>query len=140
MTAVIGTRPAPRYPAPMESSLPRETLVALLAEQRALEEQVHDLRLSATQTLRVGQALLAFARREDQAFSAVAPLLDPVVQLGLEVEHRQFEEDLQLLEWLVKTTPDSPDVLVLTVSLRMRMRQHVDRDGRLLARAAVMAK
>ena len=124
----------------MESSLPRDTLVTLLAEQRALEEQVHDLRLSAPQTLRVGEALLAFARREDQAFSAVAPLLDPVVQLGLEVEHRQFEEDLQLLEWLVNTTPKSPDVLVLTVSLRMRMRQHVERDGRLLARAAVMAK
>ncbi len=140
MTPVIGARAATRYPASMEPSLPRETLVTLLAEQRALEEQVHDLRLSATQTLRVGQALLAFARREDQAFSAVAPLLDPVVRLGLEVEHRQFEEDLQLLEWLVKTTPESPDVLVLTVSLRMRMRQHVDRDGRLLARAAVMGK
>ena len=124
----------------MEPSLSPETLVALLAEQRALEDQVHDLRLCAEQTLRVGQSLLAFGRREHEAFSAVAPLLDPVVQLSLEVEHRQFEDDLQLLEWLVKTTPESPDVLVLTVSLRTRMRQHVDRDGRLLARAAVMGK
>lgn len=124
----------------MEQSLSKNTLGALLAEQRALEEQVHDLRLCAEQTLRVGEALLDFARREDQAFSAVAPLLDPVVQQGLAGEHRQFEEDLQLLEWLVKTTPESPDVLVLTVSLRTRMRQHIDRDGRLLARAAGMAK
>ncbi len=124
----------------MEPSLSRETLVALLAEQRALEEQVHDLRLGAKQTLRVGQALLAFARREDQAFSAVAPLLDPVVQQDLAGEHRQLEEDLQLLDWLVRTTPESPDILVLTVSLRTRMRQHVDRDGRLLSRAAGMAR
>lgn len=123
----------------MEPSLRRGTLAALIAEQSALEDQVHDLRLCPEQALRVGRALLAFARREDEAFSAVAPLLDPVVQLELEGEHRQFEEDLQLLEWLVTTTPDSPDVLVLTVSLRSRMRHHVDRDGRLLARAALIA-
>ena len=123
----------------MASSLSRDTLAALLAEQRSLEERVHDLRLDAEEMLRVGRDLLAFARREDEAFSAVAPLLDPVVQLDLAVEHRQFEEDLQLLAWLVETTPACPDVLVLTVSLRMRMRQHVERDGRLLARAAGMA-
>lgn len=120
----------------MEPSFDRDTLAALLAEQRALEEQVRGLRLGAAEILQVGQALLAFARHEDEAFSAVAPLLDPVVQLDLAVEHRQFEEDLQLLEWLVKTTPESPDVAVLTVSLRARMRHHVGRDGRLLARAA----
>ena len=124
----------------MEPSLSHSTLSALLAEQRAIEDQVHDLRLSAEQALRVGRALLAFAHREDQAFSAVASLLDPAVQQDLAVEHRQFEEDLQLLEWLMQTTPDSPDVLVLTVSLRTRMREHVDRDGRLLARAVGLAK
>lgn len=124
----------------MEPSLSHSTLAALLAEQRSLEEQVHDLRLCAEETLRVGQALLAFAHREDQAFSAVAPLLDPVVQPDLAVEHQQLAEDLQLLEWLVQTTPESPDILVLTVSLRGRMRQHVDRDGRLLSRAAGMAR
>lgn len=124
----------------MESSLSHKTLAALLAEQRALEEQVHDLRLDAAQTLRVGSALLAFAKREDEAFSTIASLLDPVVQQDLAGEHRQLGEDLQLLDWLVRTMPDSPDILVLTVSLRTRMRQHVDRDGRLLARAAAMAK
>lgn len=124
----------------MPSSISHNMLVALLAEQRALEEQVHEIGLGAEETLRVGQALLAFARREDQAFSAVAPLLDPVVQQDLAGEHRQLEDDLQLLDWLVKTTPESPDVLVLTASLRTRMRQHVERDGRLLARAAVMTK
>lgn len=124
----------------MEPSLSHRTLTALMAEQQALEEQVHDLRLGAEQTLRVGNALLSFAQREDQAFSAVASLLDPIVQQDLAREHRQLEEDLQLLDWLVQTTPDSPDILVLTVSLRTRMRQHVDRDGRLLSRAAGLAR
>lgn len=140
MTPVIYPRARSRYPASMEPSLSHRTLTALLAEQQALEEQVHDLRLGAEQTLRVGNALLSFAQREDQAFSAVASLLDPIVQQDLAREHRQLEEDLQLLDWLVQTTPDSPDILVLTVSLRTRMRQHVDRDGRLLSRAAGLAR
>src|SRR5688500_4831040 len=120
----------------MEPSIAQEALAALPAEQRALEAQVHALRLGAGEILRVGRALLAFARHDDAALSAVAPLLDPAVQLDREGEHRQFEEDLQLLEWLVNTTPESPDVAVLTDSLRARMRHHVGRDGRLLARAA----
>jgi hypothetical protein len=66
----------------------------------------------------------------------VARLLDPAVQRDLAGEHEQIAEDLQLLEWLLRTTPDSPDVTVLTTSLLQRMRQHIDRDGRLLARAA----
>src|SRR5687768_5586032 len=98
----------------MEPSLSRSTLAALLAEQRSIEEQVHDRRLCAEQTLRVGHALLDFARREDQAFSTVAAWLDPAVQQDLAVEHRQLADDLQLLESLMQTTPDSPDVLVLT--------------------------
>lgn len=124
----------------MEPSPAHSTLAALLAEQQLLEEQVHDLRLSASDALRVGGALLAFAHREDEAFRGVAPLLDPAVQQDLAAEHQRFADDLQLLQWLVETTPDSPDILVLTVSLRRRMRQHVDRDGRLLSRAVGMCK
>ena len=124
----------------METSPARSTLASLLAEQQLLEEQVHDLRLCAEDTLRVGSALLAFASREDEAFRGVAPILDPVVQQDLAAEHQRFADDLQLLQWLVQTTPDSPDILVLTVSLRRRMRQHIDRDGRLLIRAVGLSK
>src|SRR5688500_6665878 len=120
----------------MQLSSAQSTLAALLAEQRALEEQIDRLEARPEDALVVGQALLGFAAREESAFSAVTRLLDPAVQRDLAGEHEQIAEDLQLLEWLVRTTPDSPDVTVLTTSLLRRMRQHIDRDGRLLARAA----
>jgi hypothetical protein len=122
----------------MQPSSEQSTLAALLEEQRALEQQVHSVGECAEEALVVGQAVLAFAAREDHAFSALAPLLDPAVQQELADEHQEIAEDLGLLGWLVATTPDSPDVNVLTTSLLRRMRQHIDRDGRLLVRAAAM--
>jgi hypothetical protein len=122
----------------MQPSREQSTLAALLDEQRALEKQVHSVGECAADALVVGQAVLAFALREDHAFSALAPLLDPVVEQELADEHQEIAEDLGLLDWLVMTTPDSPDITVLTTSLLRRLRQHIDRDGRLLLRAAAM--
>jgi hypothetical protein len=113
----------------------QSTLATLLAELRALEERINRLGLCPEDALIVGDALLAFADREDEAFSALAQLLDPAARRELASEHQQIAEDLTLLDWLVRATPDSPDIDVLTTSLLRRMRQHVDRDGRLLARA-----
>ena len=75
------------------------------------------------------------ARIKEPAFSS---LLGPEVQAERQAEHEQLSEDLELLDWLLATTPDSPDVSVLTSSLISRMRQRIDRDGRLLARVAAM--
>lgn len=111
-------------------------LTSLIAEQVQLEDRINDLRSSPSQTLVVGQALLEFAAREDDAFGALSSLLDPAVQVEMKAEHEQIAEDLELLDWLLQTTPESPDVAVLTLSLIRRMRQHIDRDGRLLTRAA----
>jgi hypothetical protein len=111
------------------------TLAALLSEQRALEAQIHGLVPCVEDMLVVGRALLAFAEREEKAFAAVTSLLDPAVHQDLAAEHQRLDEDLQLLDWLVRTTPESPDVPVLTASLLTRMQQHIDRDGRLLTRA-----
>lgn len=113
-------------------------LAALLAEQRDLEARIHDLESDPRQVLAVGSSLLAFAAREHEAFDTLAPLLDPAVEAELSSEHRQFAEDLELLQWMVQTTPDSPDVAILTCSLIRRMRQHIDRDGRLLSRASAL--
>ena len=82
--------------------------------------------------------MLAFADCEDEAFLGLASLLDPAARHEFIAEHRQIAEDLTLLDWLLHTTPDSPDVAVLTASLLRRMRQHIARDGRLLARAACL--
>lgn len=62
-------------------------------------------------------------------------LLDPAVRAELEGEHLQIAEDLELLQWLLATTPDSPDIPVLAASLARRMREHVERDARLLSSA-----
>jgi hypothetical protein len=51
-------------------------------------------------------------------------------------EHRELNADLKLLEWLAATTPDSPDVDILAATVVRRMRNHVERDGRLLLRAS----
>lgn len=138
MTCVIDGRAPPAYAGGM-SSTGQFMLASLLAEQRKLEARIHDLAESPWQTLHVGEALLAFAAREDESFSALASLMDPAARAELAAEHQQFTEDLELLDCLVRTTPASPDIPVLTTSLVRRMRQHIERDGRLLARAAVLA-
>ena len=120
------------------SSNGQSMLGTLIAEQRELEARIHDLHASPRETLVVGASLLAFAAREDEAFSALAPLLDPAVQAELSTEHQRIGEDLELLDWLLQTSPMSPDVSVLTASLVRRMRQHISRDGRLLSRAAAL--
>ena len=116
----------------------KSMLVALIVEQRELEARIHDLHASPRETLVAGASLLAFAAREDEAFSALAPLLDPAVRVELAADHQRIAEDLELLDWLLQTTPTSADVSVLTASLVRRMRQHICRDGRLLSRAAAL--
>jgi hypothetical protein len=116
----------------------QSVLAALLAEQRDLEARIHELEGDPRQVMAVGAALLAFAAREHEAFEALAPLLDPAVEAELSGEHRQFADDLDLLQWLLQTTPASPDVAMLSTSLICRMRQHIDRDGRLLSRASAL--
>ena len=117
----------------------RSTLNALIEEHRELQMQIEGLLASPRETLTAGAALLDFARHEDDALATLAPLLDPAVQAELRAEHTQIADDLDLLRWLLRTMPDSPDVPVLTTSLVRRMRRHIDRDGRLLARAALLS-
>ncbi|HVH55457.1 MAG TPA: hypothetical protein VM791_04350 [Vicinamibacterales bacterium] len=134
MTSVITPDRADGYPANMRAN--GFVLDALLAEHRELHSHIEGLLASPRETLAAGEALLAFAKHEDAAFAALTPLLDPAVQAELSAEHQQIADDLELLRWLLRTTPDSPDLSVLTTSLVRRMRRHIDRDGRLLARAA----
>lgn len=137
MTGVIGPHLSAAYPAGMHSTGP-SVLTVLLAEQRDLETCIHGLEGDPRHVLAAGEALLSFAAREHEAFDALAPLLDPAVEAELTSEHQQFAEDLELLEWLLESTPDSPDVAMLSASLVRRMRQHIDRDGRLLTQAAAL--
>ena len=119
----------------MNSPDRRSGRATLLEELRRIEARINGVTPGPEEALDVGEALLAFARREEDALSPLAPLLDPAAQADLALEHQQLGEDLTLLDWLVRTAPESPDVALLTTSLVRRMRIHVDRDGRLLARA-----
>ena len=116
----------------------QSTIGALIAQQRELAARVHGLGGIPAEVLGVGQSLLGFSAGEDAALEPLAPLLDPTVRAELIAEHQQLADDLELLDWLLRSTPGSPDVEVLTASLVTRMCQHVDRDARLLARAAAM--
>jgi hypothetical protein len=111
----------------------------LMDLQRTLEARTSGLGASADDVLKVGAAVLEFAEREEAVFFPLLPLLDPAAKADLGGEHEQVAEDLQLLDWLVKTTPASPDVAILADAIARRMREHIARDGRLLAQAARMA-
>lgn len=138
MTSVIRSAADRAYSAGMTSALHVE-LQRLMDLQRILEERASGLRASASDVLEVGAAVLEFAKREEAAFFPLLPLLDPAALAELGGEHEHLGEDLQLLEWLVSTTPDSPDVGTLAEAIVRRMRSHIARDGRLLARAERMA-
>lgn len=121
-------------PRPSPSSL----LAELLREHRALETLIAGTIACPAGILTAGRTLLQFAGREDDAFGVLARWLDPAVLAEMRAEHEEITDDLELLEWLVTATPDSPDATVLAESLAGRMLHHVRRDGRLLARAAAL--
>ncbi len=139
MTCVIAAGPPRAYSRPMNRDTGADALSRLLELQRALEARTIAVEPSAASVLEVGRAVLEFAGSEEEAFVALLPLLDPAVRSELGDEHEQLAEDLQLLQWLVSTTPDSPDVAALAGALARRMHAHVARDGRLLAHAVRLA-
>lgn len=138
MTRVIRIAGRQAYPADMTSASFAD-IQRLMRLQEILAERTSGLGVSAAEVLEVGAAVLEFAEREESAFFPLLPLLDPAARAELGGEHVQLAEDLQLLEWLISTTPDSPDVATLTEAIARRMRSHIARDGRLLAQAARMA-
>ena len=135
MTYVIPPPRALSYAACMTTPATR-ALGELLELQRNLAERTRDLTGDADAVLRTGRAVLTFAEREETAFFPLLPLLDPAALAELGGEHQQLADDLDLLESLVATTPDSPHITVLAVALARRMEAHIARDGRLLAQAA----
>ncbi len=139
MTCVIAARRERAYAPIMDGHAGADALNRLLDLQRALEAHTTGVEQSPASVLEVGQAVLNFASSEEQAFFPLLPLLDPAVRSELGDEHEQLAADLQLLQWLVSTTPDSPDVASLAGALARRMHTHVARDGRLLAHALRLA-
>jgi hypothetical protein len=113
-----------------------DDLQGLMAQQRRLLERLAAVGHDPREALELGTEVLRFAELEERAFFPLLPLLDPAARAELGHEHDEISEDLKLLEWLLATTPDSPDVEILTAAVVRRVRQHVERDGRLLLRAS----
>jgi hypothetical protein len=120
-------------------SEPALDLRRLTALQRELEARTRTLGTDAKDVLETGRAVLTFAEREEAAVFPLLPLLDPAARAELADEHQLLASDLQLLQWLRDTTPESPDVEALAEALARRMRNHIARDGRLLAQAMRLA-
>jgi hypothetical protein len=109
----------------------------LLKRQRSLEARLESCK-TAGDILRQGEALLRFSELEGEALSTLFDLVEPSVRAELAAQHREFAEDLGLLDWLMRTVPDSPDTATLAASLGRRLRDRLARDGRLLQRALTM--
>jgi len=139
MTVVIGAPRGARYGAFMLPPPARHVLALMMHEHHALSACLSSTLLTPVQVLEVGRALLKVAENEEDALAALAPMLDPVVWRELHDQHTQLADDLSLLDWLLKATPDSPDVTMLAGSLISRMRAHVERDCRLLDQACRMS-
>jgi hypothetical protein len=114
----------------------QDDLHALMAQQRTLLERLDTVGGTPAELIQLGTEVLRFAEQEERAFFPLLPLLDPIARAELAHEHDEIGEDLELLRWLLATTPDSPDVAILAAAVVRRIRQHVERDGRLLLRAS----
>jgi hypothetical protein len=113
-------------------------ITALLRIRRRLAAHLARARCSTTPVLRAGAEVLSLTRAEEKAMASLLHLLEPSVREELAAEHQAIQEDLCLLQWLQHTAPDSADATTLAASLASRMCRHIDRDTRLLQRAAVI--
>ena len=138
MTAVMTPREPEAYPAVMDAR-PYHPLSRLLDAQRALEQLTSAPEPTPGEVLELGAQVLEFAEREESALLPALPLLDQAARDELTGEHARLAEDLELLRWLVSTTPESADVTSLAAAIARRMRLHVARDGRLLEQARRLA-
>lgn len=136
--AVIGGAFDAPYDGPVMGGSAESTLAALQNVHRRLEARIHSC-LTPDDVLNVGHEVLEFAAHEDEAFRVLLPLIDPAARAELAAEHEQIGADLDLLASLVEQSPQSSDVAALAYSIARRMAQHVERDGRLLARAVTMS-
>jgi hypothetical protein len=110
----------------------------MLHEHRVLVTALDKSPVSPAEVSAIGRSLLAFAGTEGQSLRVLLAVLEPAVREDLAAEHERLADDLALLDWLMETEPDSPDVNALADSLVRRMRSHLSRDARLLARAACL--
>lgn len=84
--------------------------------------------------LNLGAGVVLHGSLEPAHLQEVLRFVDPTVLRTLTIEHEQLAADLDLLEELAETEPDSEDVRLLAAALLERLRAHLARDERTLYR------
>ena len=107
--------------------------------RRAAREHRRLERLAATvgdddpgAVLQLGSAVVLHGLFEEIHLFQVHRLLDPSVRDELRVDHDRIGEDLALLEDLLAEGSPCDDLPPLTAALARHLREHVERDGRVL--------
>jgi hypothetical protein len=86
--------------------------------------------LAPASVLDLGAAVLFHGAVERELLFPVSPFLASEVQTEDAARHAQLADDLALLESLIDTDPDSPDVGILASALLARLKAHIARDDR----------
>jgi hypothetical protein len=90
--------------------------------------------LSPRAVLDLGAAVLFHGAVERELLFPLSPL-EFEVQAEFVARHAQLADDLALLESLIETDPDSPDVAILASALHARLKEHISRDDRVFYHA-----
>jgi hypothetical protein len=119
------------------ASMADRPLVALVTRAHGrLARRLAEARPEPRDVLDLGTAVILHGALERRLLLAPSPVLDQAALAQLEEEHARLEDDLELLESILETNPDSPDVAPLCTALLERLRDHVARDDRVLYRLA----
>ena len=121
----------------MEGTPIQERLVGQLARaHHGLAKRVRAAdALTPGTVLDIGAAVLFHGAVERELLFPLNPLFDPEVQNEYAGRHTKLADDLALLESLVETSPDSPDVEILSSVLLSRLKEHLAQDDRLFYQA-----
>lgn len=114
------------------------SLVALVTRaHERLARRLAEARPDPREVLDLGTAVVLHGALERRVLLAQAPVIDQAALAQFDEEHARLADDLELLESILDTAPDSPDVAPLCRALLDRLRGHVARDDRVLYRLAL---
>ena len=99
---------------------------------RALLRRIQDGKdLSPAAVLDIGAAVIFHGALETYWGMVNESILDGSVLSKLAEEHSQLADDLEFLETLLDTNPESDDIKSLCLALREHLQTHLERDQRL---------
>ena len=102
-----------------------------LTHQALLRRLQDEKDLSPATVLCIGAAVIFHGALEERSAMGTASIIDESVLKDLADEHGRLADDLEFLETLWETKPESDDIESLCLALREHLRTHLERDHRL---------